>query len=537
MLAAVRAVLQMDPSHRILVCTPSHTAANVVTRRLADSLEPSELVRLVDPNRPVETIPIEVLKYCHQSEEFGKFIIPPPALLLNFRVIVCTCSDAYLLYSVGMTNQQLRIQRQCFRHHWTSVCSQFHMTADITDTNRTHFTHLFIDEAAQASEPETLVPFSVVLDTEPGTRKVEIALVGDPRQLASTSYVASTPSLMERLLLRPVRCLGGGKDHLLGDDAEQFKNDWLRYAFRQNDTELLSVFLTFNYRGHPSFLMIPSSLFYSDKLQSMAEPNNRFSFWCKQLRLVETLSTLATEGRENGYNNIPNESHHPLVRYKRQFSWPIHFRGVQGTDTTVTTESGFGTNSWANPEEAAAVAEIVEVLALKIPTQSIGVMSPFRGQVVAIRNLLRTKGLGAVNVGTVEDYQSVEHDVIVLSLTRSTIDFVEHDVKHCMGLLGQPKRANVAMTRAEFLFIVVGNPLVMLQDFVWRQFLLFCHRNGLHYGVSAPEISSALWSFDTVDGDDDYGSKCILSSWDQETTNKNFVIVSTIEQMMRNVSQ
>lgn len=53
-------------------------------------------------------------------------------------------------------------------------------------------------------------------------------------------------------------------------------------------------------------------------------------------------------------------------------------------------------------------------------------------------------------------FLTVEYDVIVLSLTRSTQSFVEHDVKHRMGVFGQPKRSNVAMTRAEFMFIVVS---------------------------------------------------------------------------------
>ena len=423
-----------------------------MTRRLGENnyLGPDQLLRLIDLDRPVETIPIDILHYCHQKEGDGGFIIPLPAVLLRFRVIVCTCSDAYLLYAVGLTNEQLRIQRECFRRYLKTMCTGFQLQVELPNADQTHFTHLFMDEAAQASEPECLIPLSVVLDVGTDSRKVEVALVGDPRQLASTSYVQPTPSLMERLLLRPVRCLGGGKEHMLGDDLVQL-TDWLRYSFRQNGAELLSVFLTLNYRGHPSFLMVPSSLFYSDKLQSMAVAQPA-TFWCSLLRRIEELSSPVLPATDD------NTAVPPEVRYQRQLSWPIHFRGVIGTDTKVTVESGLGTDSWANQEEADVVAEIVETLATsKVPTQSIGVMSPFRGQVVAIRKALRARGLGAVNVGTVEDYQSVEHHVVVLSLTRSTTDFLEHDMEHHMGLFGgqQYKRSNVAMTRAEFMFIVV----------------------------------------------------------------------------------
>ena len=72
--------------------------------------------------------------------------------------------------------------------------------------------------------------------------------------------------------------------------------------------------------------------------------------------------------------------------------------------------------------------------------------------------------------------------MIILSLTRSNSMFVSSDVERRMGVFQQPKRTNVALTRAENLFIVVGNPLVMSKDPIWRQWLWFCLRNGLWYG-------------------------------------------------------
>eukprot|EP00957_Ditylum_brightwellii_P100301 7643726-Ditylum_brightwellii.AAC.1 len=90
-----------------------------------------------------------------------------------------------------------------------------------------------------------------------------------------------------------------------------------------------------------------------------------------------------------------------------------------------------------------------------VSTQSIGIMAAFRAQVLLIRRLLRSHDLGAVNVGMVEDYQSVERE---------------------------PKRVNVALTRAEKLLIVVGNPKLMKKDKLWGEFLLFCRHYGCWYG-------------------------------------------------------
>ena len=173
-----------------------------------------------------------------------------------------------------------------------------------------------------------------------------------------------------------------------------------------------------------------------------------------------------------------------MLQPRKQSSWPIHFRGVIGKDVSVALDSFTGsTNAWSNQAEAEAVFDIVSTLSRSgVSSQSIGVMAPFRGQVVLIRKMLREKNFGGINVGTIEDYQAVERDVIVLSLTRSNEKFVASDVERRMGLFQQLKRTNVATTRAENLFIVVGNPIIMSKDPIWRQWLWFFLRNGLWYG-------------------------------------------------------
>lgn len=518
-----------------MVCTPSHTAADVITQRLGKHLDPTQLFRLYQASRPVETVPSAVLKFCCQSTASGAFELPTPHELLNMQVIVCTCADAHVLYRVGLTNQQLRVRRKCFEGYLRQACSDKHLEVDLKGTNEPHFTHLFVDEAAQATEPETLIPLTVVVDPEAGYDKAEIILVGDPRQLSPAVYSLEAAkaglerSLMERLLQRPMPCLGGGQNHMLGPDLVQM-DEWLAYSFQKDGQEQLSVFLTLNYRCHPSFLTMPSALFYFDKLHCAGaeeKAKNEESYWCKKLRWVESLSkpVKAVISKEQN-NNVPAE-----LQCRKQFTWPIHCLGVEGTDKSVTIKSGFPSCTWSNAEEAQSVVNIVFTLAQNgVTTQSIGVMAPFRGQVVAIRKLLRARGLPGVNVGTIEDFQSVECDVCVISLTRSTPSFVQDDVSRRVGVFGQPKRSNVALTRAENLLIVVGSPTVMSNDPVWRQFLLFCLRNGLFYGNPGKDPSLLQWDPSTK-----LCRRVEPSAHEHENGSENVhrVVVGSLERVLR----
>ncbi|CAN0124966.1 unnamed protein product, partial [Ectocarpus sp. 8 AP-2014] len=79
-----------------------------------------------------------------------------------------------------------------------------------------------------------------------------------------------------------------------------------------------------------------------------------------------------------------------------------------------------------------------------------------RRQVLRLRKLLRDNNLGIVNVGQVEDFQGGEKKIVIISTTLSKRHRVEKEGK--IGFLGDPKKFNVALTRAQALAVVVGNP-------------------------------------------------------------------------------
>ena len=93
--------------------------------------------------------------------------------------------DAHILFRAKITNEAIAKKRQCFRQYLQSNSHNLgYSISGLPDSSMDpYFSHLFIDEAAQASEPEILIPISCVIDPYLGAKKAEVALIGDPRQL------------------------------------------------------------------------------------------------------------------------------------------------------------------------------------------------------------------------------------------------------------------------------------------------------------------------------------------------------------------
>lgn len=121
----------------------------------------------------------------------------------------------------------------------------------------------------------------------------------------------------------------------------------------------------------------------------------------------------------------------------------------------IPVETSFDGRS--NPQEARVVADLVHsyVRDCNVSPQSIGVVSPFRAQVVLLRQML--DGVG-VAVDTVERFQGGERDIMILSFVRSRgTNFVFDD-----------RRLNVAITRARRKLVLVAHPsLFQKSRYAW----------------------------------------------------------------------
>lgn len=116
-----------------------------------------------------------------------------------------------------------------------------------------------------------------------------------------------------------------------------------------------------------------------------------------------------------------------------------------------------------------------------ISPEDIGIVTPFALQSKTIKNKLKSRSLKDINVGTVELFQGQERKIMIMTTVRSKAYF--HDGQRHIGFLSNPKRFNVAITRAKNLLIVVGNPAILQIDHKWHYLLQYCIKNKSYRGV------------------------------------------------------
>ncbi|XP_050220618.1 probable RNA helicase SDE3 [Mercurialis annua] len=394
----VEAVLQVYATRkhsRILVCAASNSAADHILQKLISfenivEVKGNEIFRLNASSRSYEDVDPDHIRFCYSEELI--FRCPPIEALMRFRIIICTYVSSSLLFAEGL--------------------------------KRGHFSHIVLDEAGQASEPESMVPISSFCQ-----RETVVVLAGDPKQLGPVVFSKDADGF------------GLGKSYL---------QRLFEFESYRNEDECFVTKLVQNYRCHPAILHLPSKLFYNGELLA-----------CKEYASASVTNNL------------------DILRNKE---FPVVFVGIQGCD-----EREGNNPSWFNRIEASKVVEIIQKLSSDVNETDIGVITPYRQQVLKIKKALETWEMSEVKIGSVEQFQGQEKEVIIISTVRSTVKHNEFDRTYSLGFLSNPKRFNVAITRAKSLLIIVGNPHIVCKDPYWEEILWYCVDNNSYKGCPLPE--------------------------------------------------
>ncbi|CAH1973165.1 unnamed protein product [Acanthoscelides obtectus] len=399
---AIRELIK-EPTNRILLCTHSNSAADLYIKDYLDQWvengeENARPLRIYYTKRWVTTVSPVVQKYCliKNNGSHRSFEIPTLDDIMKHRIVVVTLSTSVYLSAMGLP--------QGF------------------------FTHILLDEAAQAIECETVTPLAVAHEN------TRIVLAGDHMQLGPDIFSEFAKernlhiSLLERLY-----------DHY----PTPFP---------------CKILLCENYRAHESIIHFTSESFYDQKLISSSKQPTHAKFY------------------------------------------PLTFFTTRGEDVQDKNSTAFYNNS-----EVYEVVERVAELKRSWPTewgayndQSIGVVTPYSDQVFRIRSELRKRRIDNVCVERVLNVQGKQFRAIILSTvrTRKTCSNEAGGGEVDYGFLSNSKLLNTAITRAQSLVAVVGDPIALCSlgrcSKVWERFVQICNDNESLFGITWTQLKLQL---------------------------------------------
>lgn len=294
-----------------------------------------------------------------------------------------------------------------------------------------HFDVAIVDEASQALEPH-LLPLLCATDPQGRVAIDKFILIGDHKQLPAVVVQPETTSRVtdERLL-----AIG------LTDCRRSLFERLYNLALQQHNHEAIGH-LTRQGRMHDDISKFVSENYYEGLLQSVPLPHQT-----ARANNIYGLSRLLAVNVEPDYERCTPKS---------------------------------------NQAEAEVVATIVQAIVQATNGQrSIGVIVPFRGQIIIIRRALEALHVPdheKINIDTVERYQGSQRDIIIFSTTISTrrqLDILSRPViiqseedEHEMLLLD--RKLNVAITRAREQFILVGNLDLLRNSLPYADFIDYC---------------------------------------------------------------
>jgi len=193
--------------------------------------------------------------------------------------------------------------------------------------------------------------------------------------------------------------------------------------------------LNIQYRMHPCLSEFPSNMFYEGQLQ----------------------------------NGVTIEQR---LRKDVDFPWPVQETPMVFWANYGNEEISASGTSYLNRTEASNVEKVVtRFFRAGVKPADIGVITPYEGQRSYIVTTMQNTGTfkkdayKEVEVASVDAFQGREKDFIVLSCVRSNDN-------QGIGFLSDHRRLNVALTRAKYGLVIVGNPKVLAKHELWYHLLM-----------------------------------------------------------------
>ncbi|XP_068672377.1 3'-5' exoribonuclease HELZ2-like isoform X2 [Montipora foliosa] len=409
--------IAVNQDNRVLICTHSNSAADLHVLLLdtylknPGSIRACKPLRIYTPLRKLSTVSETVKEYCLIADKGTSnqvFKLPTRGDVIGHRVVISTLGMSRALFDMNL------------RHGF--------------------FSHILIDEAAQALETETLTPLTLA------GNKTKVVFTGDHMQMSPDVFSPQAKkwgllvSLQERLFY----------------DYES------RQSGSQPDGNV--IFLTENYRSNKDLLQFSSDMFYGGGLSSgSSQPLH------PQLGPLVFYAALGKEEIEENHASYRNLAE------------------VNEVVKRVKELSDFWPEEWGTKD-----------------LKQVAVVSSYRYQVKTIRDGLRKVGLGCVDVETIENVQGKQFRALFVSTVRSyhTCKAFQESAacdtdSPYLYFLSDPKLLNTALTRAQSLVAVVGDPFSLRTigdcQGLWEEFIKRCTELGTLFGIEHSELEACIF--------------------------------------------
>ncbi|MEP7762383.1 TM0106 family RecB-like putative nuclease [Sanguibacter sp. 25GB23B1] len=269
---------------------------------------------------------------------------------------------------------------------------------------------LVVDEAGQFSLANTLA-VSVAAQN--------LLLLGDPQQLPQVTQ-GTHPEPVDQSALSWV---AEGHDALPADRGYFLERTW---------------------RMHPALCAPVSRLAYEGRLVSEEATTT-----ARDLEGVEPgVRTVLVEHRGNAV--LSTEEADEVVRQVAALVGTPWSDGTPAPDSDGEPDAGAGTSAGTEAGTAPDAGRVYRPLA----DTDILVVAAYNAQRALVERSLRSAGFGGTRVGTVDKFQGQQAPVVIMTMAASSAD----DVPRGMGFLLSRNRVNVAVSRGQWLAVVVRSP-------------------------------------------------------------------------------
>lgn len=104
--------------------------------------------------------------------------------------------------------------------------------------------------------------------------------------------------------------------------------------------------------------------------------------------------------------------------------------------------------------------------------------------------IFKSNGLPEPKIGTVEEFQGQEKPLIIISTVRTSSSLSKYDQRNAFNFVKNPKRLNVALTRAQVAVLLVCDPYFLCTDPLWAKIINQAVNDNKYMGCDLPNMTN-----------------------------------------------